>query len=128
MLHSWNFVIWRPELLKLINIVTMLNNHLLYIYLTLFLCRRHQYQKILKKMAKVVRSLWLMLVAIFMISIGIISILLFIHRIFLVSSLLLLWHGCDQMKTLNIVQIQNYDLDHWKMSTDHKKTSTRKCQ
>ena len=26
------------------------------------------------------------------------------------------------MKTLNIVQTQNYDLDHWKMSTYHKKS------
>ena len=34
---------------------------------------------------------------------------------------------CDQMKTLNIVQTQNYDLDHWKMSIDHKKASTGCC-
>ena len=35
---------------------------------------------------------------------------------------------CDQMKTLNIVQTQNYNLGHWKMSTDHKKALTEKCQ
>ena len=32
------------------------------------------------------------------------------------------------MKILNNVETQNYDLDHWKISTDHKKTSIRKCQ
>ena len=33
-----------------------------------------------------------------------------------------------KMKTLNIVQTQNNDLDHWKMSIDHKKASIGKCQ
>ena len=36
--------------------------------------------------------------------------------------------GCYLMKTINIVQTQNYNLDHWKMSTDHKKISTEKYQ
>ena len=35
-------------------------------------------------------------------------------------------YECDQMKTLNIVQTQNYDLYYWKMSTDHKKSINKK--